>query len=175
MGITTWEANANYAASVTLQTPSAATRTYITNSSLTQPAGKFQIGARLKWRLNLTKTATGTASSTFEVCFGTAGASADTARLSFTKPAGTAAADEGFIEIDCIVRGPISASCIVTGSFRLVHNLSATGHSTVPAVVLNAQSAAFDITAASVAGLAVSPGAADVYTIQQVDGGLSNV
>ena len=176
MTITTWEANANLSFSTASQAPSAGTRTYLTGSALTIPASKLQIGTVLRWRFNATKTAAGTASSTFEVCFGTAGGTADTARVSFTKPAGTAAADEAWIAIDCIVRGPLSGSGVVVGEFRLVHNLNATGHATVPIIVLNTVSGTFDVTVASlIAGLAVSPGASEAYTIQQMNGEIRNI
>ena len=176
MTITTWEANANLSWSTGAQTPSAGTRTYLTGSALTIPATKLQIGTVLRWRFNATKTAAGTAACTFEVCFGTAGGTADTARLAFTKPAGTAAADEGWFAIDCICRGPLSGSGIVVGEFRLVHNLNATGHATVPIVVLNTVSGAFDVTVASlIAGLAFTAGASEAYTIQQMNGEIHNV
>ena len=175
MTITTWEANANINFSTGAQTPASTTRTYLTGSAIAIPATKLQIGSVLRWSFNATKTAAGTASSTFDVAFGTAGGTADTARISFTKPAGTAVADEGWIEIDCIVRGPLSASGVAVGEFRLVHNLSATGHSTVPIVVLNTVSATFDLTVPTFAGVAVTPGVAESYTIQQMSAQIWNV
>lgn len=176
MTITTWEANANLSWSTAAQTPGAGTRTYLTGSALTIPATKLQIGTVLRWRIHATKSAAGTAACTFEVCFGTAGGTADTARVSFVKPAGTAAADDAWISIDCIVRGPLSGSGVVVGTFRLIHNLSATGHATIPCVILNTVSGAFDVTVASlIAGVAFTAGAAEAYTIQQVNGMIRNV
>jgi hypothetical protein len=162
--------------SVTSQAPTAATRTYITGSQIALPAaGALQIGSKFRWRFNMTKTAAGTATSTFDVAFGTAGTTSDTAQVSFTKPAGTAAADEGFVEIECIVRGPLSASGVVSGEFSLIHNLSATGHAQIPCVVVNTVSSGFDVTAATYVGLCITTGASDAITIQQVNAEAWNV
>jgi hypothetical protein len=125
-------------------------------------------GAQYRWRFNVTKTAAGVATSTYAVLIGTAGSTADTAVLSFTKPAGTAAADEARVEILMTVRSS-GASGILVGEFTLVHNLSATGHAQVPCVVLNAVSSAFDTTPQSLSvGIAVTPGASDVLTVELV-------
>lgn len=151
------------------QAPTATTRTYITGSQIALPAaGALQIGSTFRWRLNLTKTAAGTATSTFDIAFGTAGTTSDTAQVSFTKPAGTAAADEGWIEIEAIVRGPLSASGVVSGEFVLTHNLNSTGHAQTASVVLNTISSAFDVTTPTYVGLCITTGASDAITIQQV-------
>lgn len=151
------------------QAPAAATRTYITGSTVTVPKGKLQIGTMIRWTFNLTKTAAGTAASTIDIAFGTAGTTADTARVSFTKPAGTAAVDEAWFTVTAIVRGPLSASGVVVGTMQMTHNLSATGHATIPSVVVNTISAAFDVTVADLfVGLCITSGAADAITIQQV-------
>jgi hypothetical protein len=150
------------------QSPTAATRTYITGSQVAVPAGKLQIGTMVRWTFNMTKTAAGTASSTFDVAFGTAGTTSDTARLSFTKPAGTAIADEGKVVIEMTVRGPLSASGIVVGEFSMIHNLAATGHATIPCVVVNIVSSAFDVTTPTFVGVCITSGASDAITIQQV-------
>lgn len=158
-----------YNYSTAAQTPSATTRTYIAGSSIVAPvAGKFKIGSTFRWRIQLTKTAAGTASSTFDICFGTAGTTSDTARVSFTKKAGTGVADTGFVEIMCTIRGPLSASCVAVGTFALVHDLNSTGHATTANVVVNTVSSAFDITAATTVGVCITSGASDAITIQQV-------
>jgi hypothetical protein len=155
--------------SVTSQAITAATLTYITGSKITVPVGKLRIGTILRWKFNITKTAAGTAASTFEVYVGTNGTTADTSRLSFTKPAGTAVADEGFIEITAIVRGPLSASGIMVGEFVMAHNLAATGHAIIPNVIVNTVSGTFDVTVANLfVGICITSGAADAITIQQV-------
>src|SRR5438132_7175076 len=55
------------------QAPAAATRTYITGSNLAIGTGKLQIGSMFRWAFDITKTAAGVASSTFDICVGTAG------------------------------------------------------------------------------------------------------
>lgn len=155
--------------STAAQTPAAATRTYIVGSNLAIPTNKLQIGTCFRWVFDMTKTAAGTAASTFDICFGTAGTTADTARVSFTKPAGTAVVDTGRVVIEAICRGPLSASGVVAGTFQLTHNLAATGHAVIPCVNVTTISSAFDVTTASlIAGLCITSGASDAITIQCV-------
>lgn len=155
--------------SIAQQAVSAAARTYISGSALLAPIGGLKAGAILRWRFNIAKTAAGTATSTFDICFGTAGTTADTARVSFTKPAGTAAADEGVVEITAVVRS-VSATSVVAGEFTLIHNLAATGHAQIPCVVVSTVSSAFDNTAeAIIAGVCLTSGASDAITIELVD------
>ena len=154
--------------SVTSQALTAATRTYIAGSAIAIPAVKLKIGTILKWKINITKTAAGVAASTIDIAFGTLGTTGDTARVSFTKPAGTAAVDEGMITIIAIVRGPLSASGVVTGHMTVTHNLAATGHMTIPAADVQVQSAGFDVTTPTFVGICITTGTADVITIQLV-------
>jgi hypothetical protein len=150
------------------QAPAAATRTYITGSNLSVPTNKLQVGTILRWKFNMTKTGAGIAASTIDVAVGTAGTTADTARLSFTKPAGTAVIDEAWVDVICTVRS-IGATGVMVGEFIMVHNLAATGHAVIPVVVVNAISAGFDMTVANlIVGLCITTGAADVITIQMV-------
>lgn len=150
------------------QAPTAATRTYITGSNILIPAGALQVGTLFRWTFDMTKTAAGTATSTFDICFGTAGTTADTARVSFTKPAGTAAADNGRVVIDAVCRGPVGASGVVAGHFNLTHNLAATGHAVIPVVDVTTVSSAFDITTPTNIGVCITSGASDAITIQLV-------
>lgn len=155
--------------SIASQAPAAATRTYITGSKVAVPPGKLQIGTMFRWTFDLTKTAAGVAASTFDICFGTNGTTADPARVSFTKPAGTAVVDNARIVIEVIIRGPLSASGIVVGHFNMTHNLAATGHAVIPCVNLTTISGAFDVTVANLfVGVCITSGAADAVTIQQV-------
>lgn len=149
------------------QTPAAATRTYITGSGLTITAGQIQVGTHIHWRFDMTKTAAGSASSTFDIAFGTAGTTSDTAQVSFTKPAGTAAGDEGWVDIDCVVKTN-SASGVVVGEFTLIHNLAATGHAQIPCVVVSTTSSTFDTTTPTKIGICITSGASDAITINQV-------
>lgn len=152
--------------STTSQAPAAASRTYITGSNIAFPAGALQVGTLLRWSFDVTKTGAGTAASTFDICFGTAGTTADTARVSFTKPAGTAVIDTGQVDIQCIVRGPVGASGVAVGHFRLTHNLASTGHAQIPVVDVTTVSSAFDITTPTNIGICMTSGASDAITIQ---------
>lgn len=155
--------------STAAQTPAAATRTYITGSQVTVPVGKLQIGSMIRWSYNATKTAAGIAASTIDVAVGTAGTTADAAALSFAKPAGTAVVDESWNEVTMIVRGPLTASGILVGTYWMNHNLAATGHAVIPCVVVNAVSGSINLTTANLfVGLCITTGAADAITIQQV-------
>lgn len=151
------------------QTPAAATRTYITGTALSIPKTGLQVGTRARFRFNMTKTAAGTATSTIDVALGTAGTTADAAVLSFTKPAGTAVADEAYCEVEVIVQS-IGASGVLVGEFTLGHNLSATGHAQIPFVAVNATSSATDLTRDSlIMGVCLTSGAADAITVTLVD------
>lgn len=155
--------------SVTAQSPAATTRTYITGSAIAVPAGKLRIGTILRWRFNITKTAAGTAASTYDIAMGTNGSTSDTAIISFTKPAGTAAVDEAWVEIEAIVRGPLSASGIISAHFQMTHNLSTTGHANIPVVNKHTISGTVDVTTANlILGICVTSGASDALTIEQV-------
>lgn len=156
-------------ASTANQTPAAAARTYITGSNIAVPATKLKIGTQFFWRFNMTKTAAGVAASTIDVAVGTNGTTADTARLSFAKLAGTAAVDEGWVEVYAVVRGPLSAAGIMQGEMVVLHNGNTVGHMTIPLAVVNAISAGFDVTVASlIVGLCITTGAADAITISEV-------
>ena len=151
------------------QTPAATTRTYVTGSALGPfTAGTLAVGTILRWKFDLTKTAAGSASSTFDIAFGTAGTTADTAYVSFTKPSGTAAADQGWVEISAVVK-TAGASGVVIGNFRLIHNLAATGHAQVPAVSVVTTSGTVNLATPTYAGICITTGASDAITINQVE------
>lgn len=143
-------------------------RTYIAGSNILIPPGALQVGTMFRWTFDVTKSAAGVAASTFDIAFGTLGTTGDTARVSFTKPAGTAVADAGQVVITAVVRGPVGASGVVAGHFQLTHNLAATGHAVIPVVDVTTVSAAFDITTPTNIGLCLTGGAADSVTIQLV-------
>lgn len=155
--------------SVAQQAITAATRTYITGTALRVPPGGLKAGDRFRFVFNMAKTAAGTAASTFDIAVGTAGTTADTARVSFTKPAGTAVADEGRVVVEAVVRS-VSATGVIVGIFNLTHNLAATGHAVIPSVNVYTASAAFDNSGDElVVGLCITSGAADAITIELVD------
>lgn len=158
------------------QAPAAGARTYIAGSALAIPTGKLQIGTIFRWVFDMTKTAAGISASTFDIAVGTNGTTADTARVSFTKPAGTGAVDTARVIIECICRGPLSASGVFVGTFQMTHNLAATGHAVIPCVNVTTVSAAFDVTTANlIVGLCITSGTLDAITIQMVYGEALNL
>lgn len=157
--------------SVAAQVLTAATLTYLTGSNLELPQGAYlRAGSRFRWRWSMTKTAAGTATSTFAIVFGTLGTTADTARVSFTKPAGTAAVDEAWCTIDAVVRNLSDTAGVVVGTFTMGHNLENTGHAVIPFVAVTTISAGFDNKVDGlIVGLVATTGAADAITIQQLN------
>jgi hypothetical protein len=161
--------------SVVVQSPVAATRTYITGSQVPIGSQGLQVGSganaqngtRFRWRFNMTKTGAGVAASTIDIAIGINGTTADAAVLSFTKPAGTAVADEGFVEIDCNIRS-IGATGTASAELTMTHNLSATGHMTQQVLVLNVVSGTFNTITPTFVGLCITTGAADAISIQTV-------
>lgn len=154
----------------------AATLTYLAGSSIAVPVGKLRIGTFFTWRLFGTKTAAGvTTGRAIHVRIGTNGTTADAAVLTFTS-AGTPAAtvDTGVWEIDAIIRGPLSASCIASGALSLTRGLggAAAGGLLASGVYtenLQATSAAFDATVANlIVGLSMTTAAAEAITFQGV-------
>lgn len=144
----------------------AAVRAVVNGTLLRVPVGGLKVGARYSARFNMAKTAAGTATSTIDVAIGTTSTGLNTARLSFTKPAGTAAADEGVVEVEFVVRS-VSATGVIAGELTLGHNLAATGHAQVPFVALSAVSAAFDNTGDGLyIAVCMTTGASDVITTE---------
>jgi hypothetical protein len=159
--------------STAAQTPAATVRTNIAGGNLPVPPAGLKVGTRLRWVFQMTKTAAGSAASTFDIALGTTGTVADAAVVSFTKPAGTAAADEGRVVIEALVK-TVSATGVINGEFTLVHNLAATGHAVIPCVVVFTASGATDLTPQNlIASLNITSGAADAITIGMVDSELT--
>jgi hypothetical protein len=152
--------------SVSAQAPVAATATYITGSQIAVPNGGLQVGTRFKWKFTAAKTAAGTATSSIKIVGGAHGTTADATMLTFTKSAGTAAADEGIFEVEAIVTAISSTAGAMTGEYRMTHNLTATGHSTLAADAVTDAATNID-TSNDVAfvGLVITTGAADALTI----------
>lgn len=161
--------------SIASQSPAATTLTYLTGSALAIPSNKVQAGTCFRWRMSVTKTGAGTAASTYDIRVGTAGTTADSARCTFTKPAGTAAADAGTIQINATIRS-IGAAGVMVGNFWMGHNLSATGHMTIPNASVTAVSAGFDTTVANlIFGITVTSGASDALTFEMVQAEAWNI
>lgn len=156
-------------ASVADQTINAATTALMTGSLISVPVGKLRIGTVFVFKFTATKTAAGTAANTFTFRLGTNGTTADAAICTFALPVGTGVIDIAEFEVIVTIRGPLSASCIAQGGLVMVHNLAATGFATIPCVVVNSTSGAFDATVANLkASLSCTTAASTVLTFQQV-------
>lgn len=142
--------------------------TYLTGSGL-YVSGRLKAGTVLEWALRMTKTAAGTATPTWILRFGTAGTTSDTARLTFTGAAQTAATDTGMVWISVVV-GSYSSSGVLIGALQMDHTGTTTGFMNgAQGQMLTVTSAAFDMTVAgSRVGISVNPGASGVWTHQLV-------
>jgi hypothetical protein len=154
-----------------------ATTAYVTNSNIAVPVGKLRIGTILKWRIAVTKSAAGvTAGCALIFKLGTLGTTGDASILTFTFGTPTGVADNAMFEVDVIIRGPLSASCIAQGMARMTHNLAATGFSTLPAECLAVTSSTFDATTANlIAGITITTTTLSVWTIKSVDAEAKNL
>jgi hypothetical protein len=151
------------------QAPSATVRTYITGSAIGPfTAGSLAVGTVFRWKFDAVKTAAGIASSTIDIAFGTTGTTSDGATLSFTKPAGTAAIDEAWFDIEVVVKTLSATVGVVSGVMRMIHNLSATGHAQIPCVVVQNTYSTLNTTTPTYAGVCITTGASDAITINQV-------
>ena len=161
--------------SVAAQVIATASRDFVDGSQLLVPPSGLQVGSKIKFVLDIVKTAAGTASAVFDISFGTAGTAADTARVSFTKPVGTAVVDTARVVIEAIVRSVGSAG-VVVGQFTLQHNLAITGFALINPLTVLTISAGFDNDGQELfIGLNITSGAADVWTVQKVEASLSGV
>jgi hypothetical protein len=154
-----------------------ATTAYVTNSGLPIPVGKLRIKTVFRWRIMVTKTAAGTTAGC-AVLFklGTGGVVGDATILTFTFGTPTGVVDTAVIDVEVIIRGPLSASCIATGMARLTHQLDATGFSTLHTEVKAVTSGTFDATtAALIAGLAITTTTASAWTITGISGEAKNL
>jgi hypothetical protein len=105
-----------------------ATDTYLVGSSIAAPSTGFLAGARYTCTFDMTKTAAGSAAATVIVRIGTAGAVGDTAILTFTWAAGTAAVDTGTFTVVAHFRTVGSGTAaVVVGTCECRHALAATG------------------------------------------------
>lgn len=160
------------------QAPSATTRTYITGSDLGPfTAGQLQVGTIFHWHIDLTKTNAGIASSTFDICFGTAGTTGDTARVSFTKPAGVANADDCSVDIYATIKTNSASGVVIADMVLLDNQTGAGGFLASGKYVFKATvtSGTFDTTAPTHVGLCITTGASDVYTINHVQAWSQNL
>ena len=149
--------------------------TYLAGSNIAIPPHLMQAGTAFRWKFIATKTAAGVATPIWTVRVGTAGSVADAARLTFTGPAQTAVIDTAEIDIFAILRNT-GVAAILAGGLTMKHNLAITGFATLNPIALQATSAGFDSTVASlIVGVSVNPGAAGVWTHQVVNGEALNI
>lgn len=156
------------ATSVVTQTGFAAD-TYLAGSALALPTGLIRAGTQMYWSFDVVKTAAGIAAPTVIIRFGTAGAIGDTARVTFTFSAQTAAVDRGTIEVWANFRTVGSGtSGVISASALLTHQLAVTGLNTVQPAgsqQLSVTSGGFDSTVAnSFCGLSVNGGTSAAWT-----------
>lgn len=147
-----------------------ATDTYIAGSGITMAPGAPKIGSQYYFTCDITKTAAGVATPTFNVRFGTAGTTADASILSYTFGVGTAVADTAIVEL----WGHFFQVGAATGAFRatmrITHLLAATGFTTSgaagSAVIINAGSTFNSTVANSILGVSFNGGASFSGTTQ---------
>lgn len=148
---------------------------YLAGSALTVPSHLLVVGATFRWRVVLTKTA-GTGALVWIIRVGTAGTTADAARVTFTQvSAPTSAADAAFVDVEAVVRS-IGATGVLAAGLRLNHVLDVTGFSQLRANVQQVTSAGFDMTVANlIVGLTFNhqtagAGSVEVVTAELVNG-----
>lgn len=142
--------------------------TLLTGSLIAAP--DYPLRSHFNWRGSMTKTAAGIAPPVFIIRVGILGTIADAARVTLTSPdAQTAAIDTGYFDIHAILR-VVGAVAVLEASLRLGHGLAGAGFSVVPVSVVRAASAPFDLASLNLpyVGLSCNPGAAGVWTFQQV-------
>jgi len=154
--------------SVASQTPFA-TDTYVTDSDLIIPSVGLQIRTYLRWEISATKTAAGVATPIYRIRLGSARTTADTAILTITGPAQTAAIDGAVITVFATLRN-VGASAVLQGTTSMVHNLAATGFANNAAGMVEATSGTFDSTgkAGQFFGLSIDGGASAAWTVTRV-------
>lgn len=145
-----------------------AANTYLTGSSILVPPALVRAGTTFSWRLAMSKTAAGVAAATITLVVGTNGTTADTVRATLTFGAQTAAVDNGYIDIQAVVRSN-GASGVMAVSALFEHALATTGLDSQQFRIFQTTPAAFDMTVAnSIWGLCCNPGASGVWTFQNV-------
>lgn len=143
--------------------------TYLTGSNIMLPSGSPYVGSLYHLIFDVVKTGAGTATPIITVRYGTAGSTSDTARVTFTFGAGTAAADTGVFDLFLLFRTVGSGTAaVLQGQARLTSNLTTTGLSNA-VKALQVTSGGFDSTpASSIIGASYNGGASASHTVQMV-------
>lgn len=152
--------------------------TYLTGSRLDVPGHGLQAGVTFTWVLSWTKTAAGVGSPIWSIRVGTAGTTADSARLQFTSPvAQTAVADTGRAIVRAVLRSVGGGtSAVIAGCLDMTHANQTTGLATVQQVLISNTGAGWDSTVANLkVGLSVNPGASALWTHQLVSAEAANL
>jgi hypothetical protein len=147
---------------------------YLAGSALAVPSHLMQAGAIFRWTVNLTKTA-GTGALVWIIRVGTAGTTADTARVTFTQASTpTSATDDAYVVVEAILRNT-GAAGILAGSLLLTHVLAITGFSQLGTNVQQVTSAGFDTTVpGTIVGLTFNHSTAGAGNIEMVTAALLN-
>lgn len=133
-----------------------------------QAAGRLAVGTVFRWAFRASKAAAGVATPIYSIRVGTAGTTADTARVTLTGVAQTAAADNGYFVVEAVFRA-IGAAAVITAQQSLQHSLAATGFANVGSPTLAGTSASFDASGTNViVGLSVNPGAVGAWVTDLV-------
>jgi hypothetical protein len=160
----------SFNASIAAQGAGFATDTYVTNSNILIPSFGVQAKTLFEWVISATKTAAGVATPAYIIRIGANGAIGDTARLTLTGPAQTAAIDAAVIKILAVIRAVSASVGVIQGTTSMIHNLAATGFANNAAGIVEATSAGFDNSAlgGQHIGLSINAGASAAWTITQV-------
>jgi hypothetical protein len=155
----------------------ASATTLLTGSTLAVPLTGLKALTRAYWAITMSKTAAGTLTNNFDVRIGTAGSTADTSRLSFATGAGTGVIDQAIIEIWAHMRTVgAGTAAVIVGMMKLTHGLASTGWSTVPAVIVAANSSGFDSTVANlILSVSMTTAASTVPSVQAVEATLEGL
>lgn len=169
------QSNLLFNASTAAQGAGFASDTYLTGSNILLPTSRPKVGTIYRVRFHASKTAAGVATPILTLRYGVNGTTADTALITFTFAAGTAAADVGWWEVNGVFRSVgAGTAAVIAGISALDSNLTTTGFSNA---VKNVQvtSAGFDSTTANtILGVSVNGGASAAWTVQMVEARLEN-
>jgi hypothetical protein len=167
-------------ASVAAQGPGFAADTYLAGSNVALGNRVPKVRTLYQCTFDVSKTAAGTVAPVIILRIGTLGTTADAARVTFTFPAQTAAADVGTFSIWALFRTVgAGTAAVVQGRAHLVHKGTATGLtglSIEPGPTVQAVSAGFDsAVASSIIGLSVNGGTSAAWTVQLVEAKVENI
>lgn len=152
--------------STAAQGPGFATDTYLTGSSVALP--NPTAGTLYLLTFDVTKTAAGIATPIVIVRIGTAGSTADTARLTFTWSAGTAATDTARVQVEALFRAVGSGTAAVLQGRASATSQATTGWSSL-IKTLQVTSAGFDSTpTTNIIGASYNGGTSASHTVQLV-------